>query len=96
MLETRLGVQLFVRTNRSIGLTDAGERFLARAQPALRDLSLAMMEALDERDRLQGTLRLTCAIGQSSHRRLLFVLMAYRNGLKTSFATSVSDFGAQM
>jgi DNA-binding transcriptional LysR family regulator len=76
VLETRLGVQLFVRTTRSVGLTEVGERFLARAQPALRDLRLAMTEAQDVRDRLQGTLRLTCAIG-AARRILEPVLLAY-------------------
>jgi DNA-binding transcriptional LysR family regulator len=67
LLEDRLGVQLFARTTRSVALTAAGERFLARAQPALRDLHLAMTEAADERDRPHGTLRLTCALGAARH-----------------------------
>jgi DNA-binding transcriptional LysR family regulator len=33
-LEARLGVALFVRTTRSVGMTEAGERFLAEAEPA--------------------------------------------------------------
>jgi DNA-binding transcriptional LysR family regulator len=76
LLENRLGVQLFVRTTRSVGLTAAGERFLARAEPALRDLSTAMTEAQEERDLLQGTLRLTCAIG-AARRILKPVLLAF-------------------
>jgi len=75
-LENRLGVQLFVRTTRSVGITVAGERFLARAQPALRDLSLAMTDAQDQRDRLQGTLRITCALG-AARRVLEPVLLAF-------------------
>lgn len=34
VLETRVGAALFTRTTRSVGLTEAGERFLARAKPA--------------------------------------------------------------
>jgi DNA-binding transcriptional LysR family regulator len=33
-LESRMGVALFTRTTRSVGLTEAGERFLVRARPA--------------------------------------------------------------
>ena len=33
-LEARMGVTLFTRTTRSVGLTEAGERFLERARPA--------------------------------------------------------------
>ncbi len=76
LLENRLGVQLFVRTTRSVGLSEAGERFLARAQPALRELSIAMTEAQDEGHGLQGTLRLTCAAG-AARRILEPVLLAF-------------------
>ena len=76
MLESRLGVQLFARTTRSVALTAAGERFLARAQPALRDLHLAMTDATDARDEPRGTLRLTCALG-AARRVLEPVLLAF-------------------
>src|SRR5271154_2201042 len=37
-LEARIGAPLFTRTTRSVGLTEAGERFLARARPAFEEL----------------------------------------------------------
>jgi DNA-binding transcriptional LysR family regulator len=37
-LETRLGVALFVRTTRSVGLTEDGERILTKAEPAYQAL----------------------------------------------------------
>ncbi|MDP5239252.1 LysR substrate-binding domain-containing protein [Uliginosibacterium sp. 31-16] len=40
-LEDRLGVQLFLRANRRISLTEAGEAFLAEAREALRHAELA-------------------------------------------------------
>jgi DNA-binding transcriptional LysR family regulator len=57
-LEARLGVRLLQRTTRSVGLTEAGERFLARLKPALDEVrsSFATLEEL--RDRPAGTLRL--------------------------------------
>jgi len=33
-LEARIGAVLFIRTTRSVSLTQAGERFLSRAKPA--------------------------------------------------------------
>jgi DNA-binding transcriptional LysR family regulator len=57
-LEHRLGARLLQRTTRSVGLTEAGERFLARLRPAIADVR-ASFEALDElRDKPVGTLRL--------------------------------------
>lgn len=76
MLESRLGIQLFARTTRSVALTAAGERFLARATPALRDLHLAMSDAAEARDEPRGTLRLTCALG-AARRVLEPVLLAF-------------------
>src|SRR6201986_3347917 len=40
-LEARVGPALFIRTTRSGGLTEAGERFLARAKPAFDELVAA-------------------------------------------------------
>ena len=37
-LEARVGAALFIRTTRSVGLTEAGERFLSRAKPAFEEL----------------------------------------------------------
>jgi DNA-binding transcriptional LysR family regulator len=37
-LEARVGAPLFLRTTRSVGLTEAGERFLSRAKPAFEEL----------------------------------------------------------
>jgi DNA-binding transcriptional LysR family regulator len=57
-LEKRLGVRLLQRTTRNVGLTEAGERFLARLEPALSEVH-ASFEALDRlRERPAGTLRL--------------------------------------
>src|SRR5215468_6806308 len=37
-LEARVGAALFIRTTRSVGLTEAGQRFLSRAKPAFEEL----------------------------------------------------------
>ena len=36
-LEARVGAALFIRTTRSVGLTEAGEPFLSRAKPAFEE-----------------------------------------------------------
>lgn len=57
-LEGRLGIRLLDRSTRSVGLTEAGERYLARVRPALDEL-IAAAEDLDElRDTPSGVLRL--------------------------------------
>ena len=46
-LEARVGATLFIRTTRSVGLTEAGERFLSRAKPAFEELVAASEVARD-------------------------------------------------
>lgn len=58
-LEARLGAVLFIRTTRSVGLTDAGERFLARARPAFEELVAASGAARELGQKPAGLLRLT-------------------------------------
>jgi DNA-binding transcriptional LysR family regulator len=62
-LEARIGVALFIRTTRSVGLTEAGERFHARARPAFEELMLASEAARELADRPSGLLRLTVPRG---------------------------------
>ena len=57
-LEARVGVALFIRTTRSVGLTEAGERFLLRAKPAFDELVAAGEAARDLGQRPTGRLRL--------------------------------------
>jgi DNA-binding transcriptional LysR family regulator len=57
-LETRVGVALFIRTTRSVGLTEAGERFLSRARPAFDELVAASEAARDLARGPTGLLRL--------------------------------------
>jgi DNA-binding transcriptional LysR family regulator len=58
-LEARVGAALFIRTTRSVGLTEAGERFHARAKPAFEELVAASEVARDLGQRPAGRLRLT-------------------------------------
>lgn len=55
-LEDRLGVRLLHRSTRSVALTDPGRRLLGRLRPALAEISHALDELNQERDRPFGRL----------------------------------------
>ena len=58
-LEDRVGVPLFVRSTRSVSLTDVGRRLLERVSPAFKEAALALEEARGAVDVAQGKLRIT-------------------------------------
>jgi DNA-binding transcriptional LysR family regulator len=58
-LEARVGAALFARTTRSVGLTEAGHRFLERAAPAFDELVAAGEAVRDLGRRPTGLLRLS-------------------------------------
>lgn len=58
-LEARMGTALFVRTTRSVGLTEPGQRFLDRAGPAFEELVAAGEAVRDVGQRPAGLLRLS-------------------------------------
>lgn len=57
-LETVIGVRLFVRTTRSVALTDEGERFVAQVAPLLTALELAQEDVRGGGSGLRGTVRI--------------------------------------
>ena len=61
-LEAQFGVRLFNRTTRSVVPTEAGERLLARLEPALREVDAALDVVNGFRDRVAGTLRLNVPV----------------------------------
>ncbi len=58
-LERRIGTPLFVRTTRSLSLTDAGQALLARARPAMTELGEAVEAARHAGASQRGHLRIT-------------------------------------
>jgi DNA-binding transcriptional LysR family regulator len=58
-LERHLGVRLLTRTTRAVALTDAGERLLSRAGPALADIAGAVEDLNAFRDTPSGRVRIT-------------------------------------
>jgi DNA-binding transcriptional LysR family regulator len=75
-LEKRLGVRLINRTTRSVALSQAGERFLARVSPALREIKGAMEDVNAFRDTPAGTLRIN-AKERAAHQILRPVVAKY-------------------
>ena len=57
-LERNLGVRLLNRTTRSVALTEAGDRLLARLTPVLEGMDAALAEASATRDTPAGTVRI--------------------------------------
>lgn len=57
-LEERTGVPLLTRSTRSVGLTQAGEQFMANAAPAMRGLEEAFDAARNFGERPVGRLRI--------------------------------------
>lgn len=69
ILEERLGTRLFNRTTRSVRLTEAGERFLARVLPILDDFDAIWTETRAEQGDIAGLLRINAP--SSAVRQLL-------------------------
>lgn len=61
-LEQRLGVRLFQRTTRKVGLTPAGEDLLARAPALLDDLDDLLSEMAEGSRGLSGTIRISAPV----------------------------------
>jgi len=62
-LEDRVGAALLFRTTRSVGLTEAGQKFFAIAAPAFQELLAAFDEARDLGGRPAGLLRISVPRG---------------------------------
>jgi len=92
MLEQRLGVRLFHRTTRSVSLTEAGEQFLIRIQPALREISAAMEAVGEFRDTPSGTLRLNTSEG-AAQMVMTPVVLEYLNRYPDMRVDIVTDRG---
>jgi DNA-binding transcriptional LysR family regulator len=69
-LEERLAVRLFVRTTRSIRLTEAGRAYFEQCRQALSQLVEAEREAMGKQSQAAGTLRLSLPTTYGHHRIL--------------------------
>ncbi|PBI90653.1 HTH-type transcriptional regulator DmlR [Variovorax boronicumulans] len=76
-LEKRLGLRLFVRTTRSVRLTDAGRVYFAQCRQALAQLAEAEREVMGQQALPSGTLRISVPTTYGHH-RILPMLPAFR------------------
>ena len=60
-LEERMGLQLFIRTTRSVALTDAGKELYQRAVPAISDLEQVVSDLVSSRDKPSGIIKISAA-----------------------------------
>jgi DNA-binding transcriptional LysR family regulator len=60
-LESRLGVRLLNRTTRSVALTEAGERLVAKVRPSIAALEEAMTETSSMSAKPSGSIRISAA-----------------------------------
>jgi DNA-binding transcriptional LysR family regulator len=67
LLEQRLGVRLLNRTTRSLAITDAGAKLLARLQPTLAELEAAVAEASAVPGSVKGRLRINSTRDAAVH-----------------------------
>ncbi len=88
-VERRLGVRLFNRTTRSVALTEAGEQFLARARPALREIGDAVDGVNRFRDTPTGLLRLNASEGGAE--RILPTVLSFLAACPDMRVDLVSD-----
>jgi len=95
-VETALGVELFIRTTRSLRLSPAGERYIPEVEQALLTLDQARLKLQDDRDSVEGELRL--AVSSDLGRNLVLPWLddftaAHPNvSLKLNVSDSVIDF----
>lgn len=66
-LEERLGVQLLARSTRSVSTTQAGERLLARLNPAINEIATAVEQLGEISGRPSGHIRIS-APGEAARR----------------------------
>lgn len=62
-LEAQMGVTLFVRTTRTLRLTEAGKNFFTQCEAALHKIDQALIATVDDAQAVRGTIRVNCVGG---------------------------------
>lgn len=76
-LENQLGVQLFVRSKKSISLTEAGEEFIPYAKRILAEVKQAQNAMLEHAKSLKGTIKIG-AIPAITYQGITAILSAFQ------------------
>jgi len=66
-IESAVGLTLFARSTRSLGLTEAGRRLHARARAVREAAESARLALRHTRDQLDGTIRISATVGFGRH-----------------------------
>lgn len=62
-LEQKMGVTLFIRTTRTLRLTESGQNFYIQCEEALNRIDQALLAAVDDTEKVQGSIRINCVGG---------------------------------
>ncbi|QWK81237.1 LysR family transcriptional regulator [Ochrobactrum sp. BTU1] len=91
-LEAKLGVRLLIRTTRSVGTTEAGERLLQGIASKLDDIESELNAVSELRERPMGTIRLT-ATEYAASAILLPALQGFAKNYPDIRVEIVTDYG---
>jgi DNA-binding transcriptional LysR family regulator len=91
-LEDRLGVQLLVRTTRSVAPTAIGERLLQKVSPYLDGIETELAAVNDMRDKPAGTIRIS-ASDHAIHELLLPKLADFLKTYPEIHIEMITDYG---
>jgi DNA-binding transcriptional LysR family regulator len=95
-LETALGLRLFVRTTRSLRLTDEGEQYLLHAREALRQLKEGHDKLVQRKDAPGGLLRIAMPSDLGRNTLLYWLDKFQAQYPDVQYQLSVSDRQADM
>lgn len=91
-LEDRLGVQLLVRTTRSVAPTEIGERLLQKVSPYLDGIEAELVAVNETRDRPAGNIRIS-ASDHAINELLLPKLAAFMKDFPDVRVEMITDYG---
>ncbi|MFC0684838.1 LysR family transcriptional regulator, partial [Novosphingobium clariflavum] len=91
-LEDRLGVQLLVRTTRSVAPTEIGERLLQKISPYLDGIETELALVNEARDRPAGKIRIS-ASDHAIHELLLPKLSQFMQDYPDVCVEMITDYG---
>lgn len=90
-VEHALGVELFVRTTRQLRLSTAGEKYLPQCEQALRMLDQARQNIRDDREVVEGDLRLAVSSDLGRNRLIPWLDEFMEENPALSLRISISD-----
>ncbi|MDG5500352.1 LysR family transcriptional regulator [Marinobacter sp. BGYM27] len=90
-VENTLGAELFVRTTRQLRLSSAGEKYLPQCEQALQMLEQARHNIVDDKDAVEGELRLAVSSDLGRNRVMPWLDELMEEHPALSLRASISD-----